>query len=52
MDFAVTLALDKSIFTALSKAIPHRKHHLDREIAVETAMRAEKYRFEMLGVKM
>ena len=45
-------ALDKSIFTTLSKAIPQAKHRLDRESAVWMATRAEKYHFEMLGFKL
>ena len=34
VDFALQLALDTSILTALSKGIPQGKHRLDRESTV------------------
>ena len=51
-DFSVKFAHDITILSALSKANPQGKRHLDRERAVWTTLRAGKYKFEMSWFKM
>ena len=52
VDFALKFALDMSILTALSEAIPQRERRPDRESAVWTAPCAGNRHFEMSWFKI